>query len=430
MKTKKHLFIKTIATCLLLLPLLFSCNEKKEIEEQHLVIWTSCSEFAQYIELFNATHQDYHAILVYKSNPALELPPANDEETPDIIIGPWLKSERLNTHFKSLHYLFERQNLSSKSFYPHLLDNGKYKNTQYLLPVSFNLPTIIFSSDNKEYVTDSYTLSLDQIRSIGSTFNEKNKSGTYKKMGFVPTNSDDFLYLTTKLYGANFHNEKSSVVYNKQNLSLTIDSLKDWINTENTSTETESDFAYKYLFMPDYRQVTSGRTLFSYTTSDRLFNILHEQDLPIDYRWITDGSTIPLEDNMIMMGVYKKSQNQPAASEFITWFFRPENQNEILSRKNKLNLNTELFGIAEGFSSIIEVTEKVFPLYYPQLLSNLPPQNLLGTCPLVPGRWESYKNIVIKPYIRSSLEHSDDDKIALPTIEELEKEWQKKVFEQ
>lgn len=420
----KSITVKILAACLLTVPLLTSCKQE---QNKKLVIWTSCSEFAQYIELFNSTHPGCQAVLVYKSNPALNLPPANDEATPDIIVGPWLKSEKLNSNFKSLHYLFERQNISSSIFYSKLLESGKSKNTQYLLPVSFNLPTIIFSDDNKDYVTDNYTLSTDQIRTIASTFNEKSRSGAYKKMGFTPTSSDDFLYLTTKLYGANFHQEKNSVVYNESNLQLTINSLKDWITEVNGSVQNESDFAYKYLFMPDYRQVTSGKTLFSYTTSDKLFKILHEQDLKIDYRWITDGNTIPLEDDMIMMGIYKKCQNQPGASEFITWFYRPENQDAILDRKIKLHLNTESFGIAGGFSSVKEVTEKIIPIYYPQILSNLPPEQLLGNSPQVPARWESYKTIVIEPYIRASLEQTENE--PLPSIEELEKEWLKKVFD-
>lgn len=420
----KSITAKILTACLITIPLFVSCKEEKS---NKLVIWTSCSEFAQYIELFNSTHPNSQPILVYKENPALNLPPANDEETPDIIVGPWLKSDKLKSYFKPVNYLFERKNLSSDLFYPQLLESGKVKNTQYLLPVSFNLPTIIFSDENKEYITDNYTLTIEQLRTIASTYNETTKSGAYKKMGFVPSSYDDFLYLTTKLNNVDFHQEKDSVVHNDANLKNTITFLKDWINTENTSYTTETDFAYKYLFMPDYRQVTSDRTLFSYTTSSKLFKILHEQDLNIDYRWISNGQTIPLEDDFMTLGIYKKCQNQPAASEFISWFFRPETQDAILDRKIKLHLNTESFGIAGGFSSVKEVTENIIPIYYTQLLSNLPPEQMLGTSPQVPARWESYKTIVIEPYIRAVIS-SDQDEVSI-SIEELEKEWLKKVFD-
>ena len=63
-------------------------SRKRTVYQQNrIVIWTSCREFAQYIELFNRQHTDNCAILVYKENPALSLPPAKDENPPDIIVG-------------------------------------------------------------------------------------------------------------------------------------------------------------------------------------------------------------------------------------------------------------------------------------------------------------------------------------------------------
>ena len=129
-------------------------------QQDRIVIWTSCREFAQYIELFNRHHKDNCAILVYKENPALSIPPAKDETPPDIIVGSWLRTDAPQKTFKSLDYLFDTKKLSSEIFYPQLLESGKRKQVQYLLPVSFNLPAVIFSTENKELVDDSYTLSL------------------------------------------------------------------------------------------------------------------------------------------------------------------------------------------------------------------------------------------------------------------------------
>ena len=72
---------------------LFSCNSQQQEQKKRIVIWTSCSEFVQYIELFNTTHKENSAILVYKENPALSIPPASDETPPDIIVGSWLRND-------------------------------------------------------------------------------------------------------------------------------------------------------------------------------------------------------------------------------------------------------------------------------------------------------------------------------------------------
>lgn len=421
----KKTFLKSLILILLALFNLtfFSCKEETS---NRVVIWTSCREFAQYQELFNNTHVDCKVIIVYKENPALSLPPAKDELPPDIIVGNWLNSEDTISNFRSLDYLFDRKNISSGLFYETLLNAGKKRNTHYLLPVSFNLPCIVFSDDNLPLITDNYTLSLDQIKEISTSFNAKKSSGSYKKMGFTPLSNDNFLYLAAKLFNSDFGIKDGKVVYNKQNLEKTVEYIKSWIISSNTSIQTELDFAFKYLQTPIYRQITSGHTLFAYTTSDRLFKFQKEQDLNIDYRWISQDGKIPVEDSVLMLGIYKKTENLANASEFITWFFHAETQDAILKRKTSLSLDTDYFGIAGGYSSLPEVTEKILPTYFTQTISNLPPAAMLSCNSRYNARWASYESKVIQPYIRDSILNETNSPL---DFSEYEKEWQKKLFD-
>jgi len=419
----KKLWKKTLKTILIfsLSFLLFSCSE---VDESRIVIWTSCAEFAQYTELFNSTHPGSNAIIVYKSNPAQELPPAKDEAVPDIVIGSWLRTDKTNRQFKSLDYLFDRQIISSSMFYSQLLESGKIRKTQFLLPVSFNLPAVIFSNENSSYITENYTLSLDQIKAFAFSYNEKNRKGSFSKIGFIPSASSDFLYLTTKLYGVDFREEKGQIIWSDLRLHNAVNYVRDWINTDNGSVKEEQDFAYKYLFMPDYRQVTSDRTLLAYTTSNKLFINMKAQELDIDYRWISGDGFIPIEDSFLMMGIYKDAPNEQGATEFLSWFFTSENQEKILERKLAMNLNNEMFGIADGFSSLRDVTEHVLPIYYNQLLTNLPPSSLLKVPQKLPARWDSYKSVVVEPYLNAAI--TSEEKIS---ISDYEAEWRKKVFD-
>lgn len=406
----------------------FSSCTKDSIRKNRIVIWTNCGEFAQYIEVFNNTHPDDKAILVYKENPALSLPPAKDELPPDIIVGSWLRTDSTAKNFKNLDYLFDRKTLSSSIFYPSLLDSGKINRHQYLLPVSFNLPAIIFSEQNKDMITDNYILNLNQIRSIASSYNGKNKKDLFTKIGFITLTNSDFLYFAAKSGNSSFREEKGQIVWNDENLNKSIENLREWVRNENNSPSVEQDFAFKYLSMPDYRQVTSGRTLFSYTTSDNLFETMKKHDLNLDYRWLCgDDSLIPMEDSYVMMGIYKNVVNQVGASEFINWFYQVENQKQIIERKIAFNLNTELFGIAGGFSSLKEVTEHVLPVYYTQMLSNLPPASMFKIPEKLPARWESYKAMVVEPFIRESvIAETEEDK---PSFADLESDWHNKVFD-
>ena len=399
----------------------FSCREEPQTR---IVIWTSCAEFAQYTELFNNTHPGSNAVIVYKDNPAQELPPAKDELPPDIVIGSWLRTDKTQKQFKSLDYLFDRQTISSSMFYDQLLEAGKVRKTQYLLPVSFNLPAVIFADSNSDFITENYTLTLDQIKAAGLSYNEKNKKGSFSRIGFLPSANDDFLYLTTKLYGVDFREEKGQITWSDLRLRNAVSYDRDWINNTNGSAQEEQDFAYKYLFMPDYRQVTSGRTLLAYTTSDKMFGYMKSQELDIDYRWIVGDGFIPIEDSFLMTGIYAKARNEQGATEFLTWFFDSENQKDILERKIEMNLNNEMFGIADGFSAMRDVTEHILPIYYNQLLTNLPPAHLLKVPQKLPARWDSYKSVVVEPYLNAAI--TTDEKVS---ISEYEAEWRKKVFD-
>lgn len=401
--------------------ILCSCDET---EQSRIIIWTSSAEFAQYTELFNFTHPGSNAVIVYKENPAQELPPAKDELPPDIVIGSWLCTDKTQKQFKSLDYLFDRQTISSSMFYSQLLEAGKIRKTQYLLPVSFNLPAVIFAESNKDYISENYTMTLDQIKAAGLSYNEKNKKGTFSRIGFLPSANDDFLYLTTKLYRVDFREEKGQIVWSDLRLRNVVSYDRDWIINTNSSAQEEQDFAYKYLFMPDYRQVTSGRTLLAYTTSNKMFGYMKSQELNIDYRWIAGDDFIPIEDSLLMTGIYTKARNEQGATEFLTWFFDSENQKEILERKIQMELNNEMFGIADGFSSLRDVTEHVLPIYYNQLLTNLPPAQLLKVPQKLPARWDSYKSVVVEPYLNSAI--TTDSKTSMG---EYEAEWRKKVFD-
>ncbi len=411
---------------------LFSCSDNKHAslnqnEKKRVIIWTNCTEFAQYIELFNKTHSQNDAVLVYKENPALSLQTVKGEERPDIIIGPWLRNDSTQKEFMCLDYLFYRNQLSSELFYQNLLEAGKVRNKQYLLPVSYNLPAVIFSSENKNLVSDNYTLTINQIRSIGSSFNEKNKRGFYTKIGFSPLLNSDFLYLTTKLLGSSFREEKKSVLWNDDSFEKGVSYLRDWVITENGSSSAEKDFDFKYLFMPDYRQVTSGRTLFAYTVSNKLFNMMKKQDLQLDYRWICNDRKIPMEDSFTLLGIYKDAENVPGASEFLIWFFQAENQRAMIDKKISFNLNTEQFGLADGFSAVKEVTERILPTYYTQLLSNLPPASMISVPEKLPARWSSYKKSVVEAYIEAVVCSEDDKNVQ--SMQEFESEWEKKIFD-
>ena len=397
----------------------FGCKK----ESRRVIIWTNKSEFAPYIELFNKTHNT-KAVLVYKENPETSFPPDAESLQPDIVISPWLLSDKTKKHFENIDFLFDRKYINSTDFYAHFLKAGEISRNQYLLPVCFNLPAVMFARGNDKLIADKYMMSIDQLRKIGSAFNKKNVNGFYTQIGFAPQSNDRFLYTVAKMQGAAFKETKNSeLIWDKEKLAYSIDFLKDWITEENTSIQEESDFVYKYLSVTDDKRVTSGRTLFAFTTSDRLFKLSADQLDKVDFRWLQDGKYIPIEDSFVMMGIAKGAKNHSGAVEFISWFFKPETQQSFLERRKIMNLDTSTFGIAGGFSSIKEVNERILPVYYKTLLSNIPQADSISIPDRKPSRWEKIKTAIVIPYIKDSLS-APEGKIVDP-IEKRYSDWQK-----
>ncbi|MCI7435366.1 MAG: extracellular solute-binding protein [Spirochaetia bacterium] len=401
--------------------LIFSGCSKKQ--EKRLVIWTDNSEFASYIEIYNEYHKN-KAVLIYKDNLAASLPPMRDELHPDLIVGTWLRNSKIKKNFEPIDFLFERNYLSSSDFYETLLSAGKAKYSQYLLPVSFNIPAVIYSKQNKDLVDGSYSISLDQLKTQGAAFNKKNKKGVYTSIGFAPQSNDNFLYVVTKMKGAGYTEEKNgSFTWNQDKLQRAIAFLNQWISEVNTSAQTESDFVYKYLTVKDEKKVTGGKTLFAYITSDRLFQLPKEQISKLEFRWLENDGLIPVEDSLNMMGISKNSVHQAEAVDFISWFFKSETQRLILDKKARMNLDNSPFGIAGGFSTIKDINDYILPVYYKPLLTNIPQAGTFSISEKRPANWETMKARIIIPYIKDSITAVPGKKN--PSIEERYSEFKK-----
>ena len=203
------------AAGLLALCLLFcSCQRGRE---DPVIIWSDRAELASCVELFNATH-DIKAVLVYKDSVSRSLPPARDEVPPDLVIGPWLKTSAIKKNFSPVEKFFSQNKLPKQIFYTNMLAYGSSGGTQYLLPVSFNLPAVVFGEENAGYITDSHILTLDKIWEADAKFSSVDDKGVYQKMGFAPSWDEDFLYFAAKARGAAFLACGSSFSYDRDAL--------------------------------------------------------------------------------------------------------------------------------------------------------------------------------------------------------------------
>jgi len=390
---------------ILLLTILFiSCNNNRAVQ-----IWTDRPEFAIYAEYFNTTQNQYKVSVRYIEFPGAELGRTGD--SPDIVIASWLKNSAMGATFRSLDNLFGAKKISRNIFYPRLLANGRINRTQYLLPVSFNIPALVFSRDREHELSNHFTIDFEEIKRLSSSFNIQTR-GAYTRMGFSPLWSDSFLLTAAVLSGASFrepaplHGREAAreplrypLEWDSDALESSMIFINNWTNEINTSNQMEEDFTFKYFVEPPERLIRGGRILFSYMESSDLFTLSEDRKSHLDFRWIMEQDRIPVKEDYVYLGIPKRAKSQRAARAFIQWFFRIDSQRSLLEYFRVNRLNENIFGICGGFSSLNLVTEQIYPLFYPELLGRMPPSEHFTFPNVLPGNWITLKERVVLPYL-------------------------------
>ena len=411
---KKFLFTVVLVCCML--------SACRNAEDSIAVIWTDRTEFIAYCEAFNSAQSRYKITISYKENPSDALMDASEQ--PDIVIGPWLRGDAARVKFSKLGKLLSKKKIDPDIFYPLLLELGNINGAQYLLPVSFNLPTVIFSAAQKNLVKTNFTLSLEEMRELAAAYNRKNGS-EYTKMGFSPRWDTDFLYVTAQGLDVAFEETKNLFSWDDKILQELIAYMRRWSEEVNTNAAAEDEFKFKYLYDPPYTLITNGRCLFRYLPSDKLFSLNNEKLKSLDYRWMNYNGKTPVQDEVIYAGICKKAKNTAAAQAFLFWFFNEESQKKLLARSQTDNMIAPSFGLAGGFSSLKNVTENIFPVYYPLLLKHLPQTDDFSAPHILPHNWLLLKKEIIFPYLRDQTRMLSDDEKPL-SLNRRVSDWYKK----
>ena len=358
------------------------------------VLWTNKSEIAAYIELFNTEQNSYKIEVVYKNNPSIAL--KNESSAPDIVIGENLNNGELSKFFSSLDNQIEKEIINTKEIYPELLKLGQREDKQFLLPVSFCLPAIIFRSEDIIPLADSFIITLDGIRSLSTSFGKENRD--LSRTGFSPRWQPEMSYIVAYLFGAGFHETPEGLpAWNDFRLIEAIDFIRNWTIEINGGIEAENAFVEKYMYDPGYKLVNSGRIRFYYTDICDFQIIPAEIRDSLDFTWLSDGTRIQVGDQILYMGMTKQAKNRRAAAALISWFFMPETQSRLLESAQFSRMR--VFGIAGGFSSLEVVNTSSLPRYFPFLLGHVPGAESLKFPSPLPVSWPAMKRDVVFPWL-------------------------------
>lgn len=357
-------------------------------------IWTDTPIVAFYAAAFNESQSRFKIEVKYRDDIANVL--SLEKEQPALVIGRYLKNSDARRHFQPIDYLFGEMIIDKTAFYPTLLSLGNIDGRQLLLPLSFNMPLILYRGDVPKPAKDNFVVSPDELMEAAAGFNAQGRQG-FARMGYSPRWDDDVLALAARMFGSDIR-EGRPFSWNDGGFERAVAFIRLW-SARNRSPVDEEDFKFKYLYLPGYKSVEEGRVLFAYMDSSAYFLIPEEKRMPFDFRWLARDLAIPIDEDIIYAAVCRNGRGKQAAEAFLKWLYREDTQKGILDQARKNRSNESVFGIAGGFSSIRSVNERVFPLFYPSLLGHVPPENYLKSPGVFPREWPAIKKRILVPFL-------------------------------
>ena len=386
------------ATILSIIPLFFdaSCSFG---ESRIVTIWTDVPEVALYAELFNQEQRRWRVEVIWKADLPREIRETKDP--PDLAIGARLSVAGIRERFRALDYLFGQLAVDQAAFYGPLLAFGSSDGQQLLLPLSFNLPAILFRKDANVISSKTKTLGLADLVGPAEAFDKVQGSG-YSRMGFSPRWNADFVVIAAAAEGAGFR-EGKPLAWSESGLRQAIRNIGDWGGAKAPTATAADDFQFKYLFTPEYNWIAESRALFAFIDSSKLFLVPEEKSSVLDYRWYAEGESIPVLSDLVLVGIPKSRQPVRGAEAFIGWLFNPSKQQAILEAARRTRALEGSFGIAGGFSTLRSVTEQVFPLYWANLAGHIPPASMIRMPETLPLDWPAIETEVLAPWLKDTI---------------------------
>ncbi len=381
--------------------------------ESPLRLVTNRAEMAAYVDRFNSLQSDVKVEISYQENPAQAVV---DGVNGDLVVGEWLAAQSVMDHLEGLGDVVKPGKIDPAWFYARLLAMGSRDNRPMLVPLSFNLPAIVYERQSQDL--PAMLLQLDTLQAMSKAYNRTNKAGVVTNLGFSPSWNPDFLTLTSLLFGAHLRPGRNGLpAWDENGLRKTVDFTHQWLDGVNGGADVDATFSERNLVQPWYKLLSSGKTLFALASFTDLFALPEDERRDFDFRWLSQDGVIPVMDDVLFAGVLRTSHDKAGAKAFLQWFCSQPVQLSLLSVNQSRRIG--VFGITDGFPAWKSIDEKDLPAKYPLLLGHIPMENLLVFPDTLPDNWVKVRDGVVAPWILDSASGKSAD-----TLEKRLQDWQ------
>jgi hypothetical protein len=355
---------------------------------------TDRPELAAYVERFNSGQEEHRVEISFSESPSQSVLAGIQA---DVVIGEWLATPKILEKFESVSDIVKAGKIDPSLFYSGLLAMGAKDGRPVLIPVSFDLPAIVFSGSGAPSDFPPMLLPLDLLRAHSQTFNRDGSMA----MGFSPLWNRDFLGTAAALFGTRFRAGRAGfAAWDADGLSQTVEFLRDWLSRVNGGKDRDAAFAEKNLVQPYYKLIEGKKVLFSLSSFTDFISLPEEKRRSLDFRWPSSGGIVPVREDALFAGVLRSGKNKRGAKAFMEWFFSLQNQRSFLDAAQSLRIG--VFGITDGFSAIRSLNEREMTQKYPILLGHIPAESVLRFPETLPDNWVEFRDKVLWTWLISS----------------------------
>lgn len=374
---------------LFLVSLVASCDQSAN---RVSTLWTNVPEVASAVETFNASQREWQLLVEYKEDPAPLLTASG--RTADLVIARGLATSSVKSAMGSLDFLFDRGKLAKASFYHRILDAGQQNDRLRLIPISFDLPVLVFS----QKVTPSlpgFSLSLDELQAKNVDFDAQTVKGQ-RRIAFSPR-WEAFGPTFLEWSGVRFQEGFQGGLTWDSSLVAGLARLQGWTPPGGTDVV---EFQRKYLQASPLPALTTGRVQFYPSTLATFLTLPWKDRRDLDFRFLEQEGRILATEGTVWAGIPSSSLTRGAGEQFLAWFFQPDVQKRLIEAAR--TEDDRNFGLAQGLSSVVATNGAPLVDAYPHLTGRLPGADQISFWAALPTDWPTLRTSVLKPWLETT----------------------------